>query len=237
MTFDEWYQAWLRLLELLTQYMSHEFHLWQAHVQRILSAVTRSDQWSLWVAYDVQVRQQSILVALDLSIFHPAIWNKLSSTFLQNTALQAIMILSGRTDLQISPLVHPAFPTDRPMGLSFPPLYANSITLSYRSQHLGEPRTGSNAIWSHPMTGWCFFCGGTDHTSLSCNATSLPNGWDLHVKLHHAGDKRCDSAGNFYCFRFNSLKGCPSSDPCDHGKHWCTLCGNSSHSAQSCPSI
>ncbi|KAJ7083503.1 hypothetical protein C8R43DRAFT_1175192, partial [Mycena crocata] len=76
LTFEEWHQAWSRLLELFQTYLPGEYEFWLAHYNRILHKPNKDKQWSVWVAYDSEIRRRSCTCALDPSLFHLDIWNE-----------------------------------------------------------------------------------------------------------------------------------------------------------------
>ena len=57
LTFDEWHQAWRRLLDLIRIYVFEELHLWEIHYSFILNNENCAELWSLYVAYDVEIRR------------------------------------------------------------------------------------------------------------------------------------------------------------------------------------
>jgi hypothetical protein len=60
MSFDEWYQAWQRLLKIIKQHHPDEFDLWRTHFTSIMLKETRAEDWPLWLAYNTEVRRRSV---------------------------------------------------------------------------------------------------------------------------------------------------------------------------------
>jgi hypothetical protein len=58
MSFDEWHQAWQRLLKLINQYHPDEAPYWQTHYTSIMVKETRGEDWPLWLSYDTEVQQR-----------------------------------------------------------------------------------------------------------------------------------------------------------------------------------
>ena len=52
LTFDEWHQAWRRLLDLIKTYLPDEFLMWETHYLFILNSENRAELWPLYLAYD-----------------------------------------------------------------------------------------------------------------------------------------------------------------------------------------
>ncbi|KAJ7679832.1 hypothetical protein B0H17DRAFT_848604, partial [Mycena rosella] len=77
LTFDEWFQAWQRLLELIGEYLPAEYNMWFLHYDSILRRPSRAAQWSLCLAYDSRIRRLSVVSAIDPSQLHLSIWNEL----------------------------------------------------------------------------------------------------------------------------------------------------------------
>ena len=55
MTFDEWHQAWRRLLDLIKNYLPDEFLAWEVHYSFILNNKNRSELWPVYLAYDAEI--------------------------------------------------------------------------------------------------------------------------------------------------------------------------------------
>jgi len=77
LTFDEWHQAWRRLLDLIKTYVLLEFPLWEIHYTFILNNDNRAEMWPLYLAYDVEIRRRAIVSSIDPSVFSIGIWNDL----------------------------------------------------------------------------------------------------------------------------------------------------------------
>ncbi|KAJ7602375.1 hypothetical protein FB45DRAFT_1015492 [Roridomyces roridus] len=88
LSFDEWFQAWQRLLQLIAEYVPREYVLWRVHYESILLRPMRAQQWLLCLAYDSRVRSMAINSEIDPSQFQLAIWNELEPAFIANNAAQ-----------------------------------------------------------------------------------------------------------------------------------------------------
>jgi hypothetical protein len=77
MSFDEWYQAWQRLLKIINQHHPDKFDLWRTHFTSIMLKETCAEDWPLWLAYDTEVRRRSVTTALDPSHFQKRLFNDL----------------------------------------------------------------------------------------------------------------------------------------------------------------
>ncbi|PPQ81779.1 hypothetical protein CVT24_005332 [Panaeolus cyanescens] len=80
LSFDEWFQAWRRLLQLIQQFCpAEEYQMWLKHYLRIINNDTRSECWSLWKSYDITIRKRSTIdKRFDPGEFHDNIWKELS---------------------------------------------------------------------------------------------------------------------------------------------------------------
>ncbi|PPQ94251.1 hypothetical protein CVT25_004971 [Psilocybe cyanescens] len=90
LTFDEWYQAWRRLLDLVQQYLSDEYECWNHHFCRIRDAESRSEHWPLWIAYDTEVRRRAVYTNIDPKEYHIGLWNELEVRYNQSRVKEAM---------------------------------------------------------------------------------------------------------------------------------------------------
>ncbi|KAF9444742.1 hypothetical protein P691DRAFT_323479 [Macrolepiota fuliginosa MF-IS2] len=217
-SFDEWHQAWLRLLDLISTYTPSIHSAWKAHYERILMAPDRASNWYTWRDYDIEIRKQSLYIPIDPRCFHQRIWSHLDSENTIKHALQLIQHPAPRP----SPNYQRQYP-NRPFPGSPCPAPTPNNTF-------GGP---SQANWRPPIR--CFFCGDSSHGSRNCLATIQINGRPLILLRSGAKGRRCDEQGLSYCFSFNGISGCRIPD-CNR-KHWCSLCRDLNHGAQICPSI
>ncbi|KAJ7844036.1 hypothetical protein B0H13DRAFT_1453042, partial [Mycena leptocephala] len=79
LTFDEWFQAWGRLLELIKTYVPKEHALWLIHFERILHMPHRAENWALCLEYDSQVRRRALNETFDPSVLQEDIWRQLQT--------------------------------------------------------------------------------------------------------------------------------------------------------------
>ncbi|KAG6913824.1 hypothetical protein DXG01_004077, partial [Tephrocybe rancida] len=77
LTFDEWFQAWSRLLGLIKEFLKEEYDLRKIHYERILYKENCTEQWTLFLAYDIEIHLHATQKEIDPSIFHIVIWNDL----------------------------------------------------------------------------------------------------------------------------------------------------------------
>ncbi|PPQ84549.1 hypothetical protein CVT24_006581, partial [Panaeolus cyanescens] len=80
LSFDEWFQAWNRLLQLIKEHFKYpEYLMWHRHYLRILEDDTRSEDWTLWKSYDITIRRRAVTnKEFDPSKFQERIWQQLS---------------------------------------------------------------------------------------------------------------------------------------------------------------
>ena len=107
MTFNEWHQAWQRLLKLIEQYHLEELALWQTHYSSIMVKETRGEDWPLWLAYDTEVRRRSVTTPLDPSKFQQRLFDDLYVCYTGKKIL---------SQLQFTPTIGP--PSNNPSSSS-----------------------------------------------------------------------------------------------------------------------
>jgi hypothetical protein len=81
LTFDEWHQAWHRLLDLTRTFISNEFLMWQIHHSFIINNENQSELWPMYLVYDVEICKRSTQLHIDPSIFSIGIWNDLETRY------------------------------------------------------------------------------------------------------------------------------------------------------------
>jgi hypothetical protein len=67
LSFDEWHQAWQRLLDLIARYAPQEHQFWLIHYEFILNKENRAELWPLYLSYDTEIRKRSTFDSLDPS--------------------------------------------------------------------------------------------------------------------------------------------------------------------------
>lgn len=158
LTFDEWHQAWRRLLELIKAHVTEELPSWQAHYSFILNNDNRAELWPLFLAYDVELRKRSTQSGLDPSQFSIGIWNDLEVRF---TAKKVLALVQA--DLKTQP----------------------SLFRSSRDSYRNTNRTSSfwDSLQLFDKFACCFICGdrSKDHTSRNCSATINTSGLPCHL--------------------------------------------------------
>ncbi|KAJ7476385.1 hypothetical protein B0H11DRAFT_1727327, partial [Mycena galericulata] len=230
LTFDEWFQAQGRLLELIETYHPEEHHLWVAHFNNIIYRPNRAQNWSLILEYDSQIRRRACHEGIDPSVFHLSVWNDLESVHIAKRAIATV-----RRELQSKP-------AGGKSGQSFVDTGRGSS--AGRFQPYEQPKnSSSDPTHSFRSSGKrrCFVCGDDDagHWARTCNADRLVNGKDLILIAQKPGGPRKDRGGNAICYAFNGRSGCNNGNTCTHGSHWCSLCGarNGLHCAQNCAAV
>jgi hypothetical protein len=99
LTFDEWHQAWCRLLDLIRSYFPDEFLMWEIHYSFILNNENRAELWPLYLAYDVEIRRRSTQQGIDPSKFLIGIWNDLEVRY---TAKKVLSLVQSDLKQQIA---------------------------------------------------------------------------------------------------------------------------------------
>jgi hypothetical protein len=217
LTFDEWHQAWRRLLELINTYCPDEFPLWEKHYNTILNVENRAELWPVYLAYDAEIRKRSTHYPIDPSMFSVGIWNDLETRYTAKKVLAMV-----QSDLRHHPDRHSS---QHANTSSFTPRNFSQNT-SFRNQ---QPSSDNS------KTGRCIFCGdhSKNHISRNCGVSCYANGSPCHLSKHGTSGGRQSSSGKRYCFAWNGPSGC-NQVPCTRGEHWCTLCGSPAHNAQHC---
>lgn len=243
LSFDEWHQAWMRLLPLIDEFLPQDHEAWSIHFETITAKPNRSELWETWLAYDITVRTQSTQVGLDPAEFQSEIWNSLESQIMRKQIIASTRLELGLSDPSSSASNRRRFGD---MSSGRPSYGQDNSSSSTRARIESESfRNGprpSDSSQSRRIR--CFICGDDDpaHRTRECKGVSLISGRDCHIKrAQGAGaqdSRRYDRSGNSYCFSWNGRTGCTAkADTCRHGKHWCTLCGSKSHNAQGCPAV
>ena len=125
LTFDEWHQAWRRLLELIKTFLPQEFLAWEIHHLFILNNENRAESWPLFLAYDAEVRRRSTQIGIDPSQFSIGIWNDLEARYTAKKVLSMV-----QADLKYIP---DRTPGQHSANFSHPP-WNPSHSSSFRNQ-------------------------------------------------------------------------------------------------------
>src|SRR6266567_4779966 len=150
LTFDEWHQAWQRLLKLIEQHHPDELALWRTHYTSIMVKETRGEDWPLWLAYDTEVRRRSVTVGLDPSHFQKRLFDDLYVRYTGEKILARIQTLSNAST---SPSTPSASNRYQP--------YARTADSRHLSRHQVESfRTSSSNTRPINSRSRCLFCGG-----------------------------------------------------------------------------
>jgi hypothetical protein len=220
LTFDEWHQAWRRLLDLIRTFLPHEFLMWEVHYSFILNKENRAELWPVYLAYDVEIRKKAVQQPIDPSQFAIGVWNDLEARYTAKKVLSIIQADLKNQSIRLPSDKHkPRNSTQNP---------------SFRDQR--NPSDPSK-------TGRCIFCGdrSKSHLSRNCNASCNTSGSPCHLHRVEAanghGHTRQSKSGKRYCFAWNGTSGCDEGTSCQRGAHFCTLCGTTSHAAQQCDAV
>ncbi|KAJ7856210.1 hypothetical protein B0H14DRAFT_2507774, partial [Mycena olivaceomarginata] len=227
LSFDEWFQAWGRLLELILAHIPEEHSLWILHFESILHRPNRSQNWALCLEYDSQIRRRALTSDIDPAVFHLDIWNDLESVHIAKRTIAAV-----RRELNSNNTGRAGRNTDADRDHS---------ASGNRFQPYDNAKQSSNNSFRPSGKFRCFVCGSDDptHKSRSCNADQTVSGKPVVISAQKPNGPRRDCNGNTYCFSFNGHSGCTRGADCHQDKHWCSLCGakNSLHSAQNCVAL
>ena len=220
LTFDEWDQAWRRLLVLIKDHSPQELHLWEAHHSFIINSENRSELWPLYLAYDAEIRRRATQTSIDPSRFSMGIWNDLEIRYSHKKVLSLIQADLKQQTERLS--LH--YPTNPP-----------SYTPRNHTQQPFRPPPTQHLLPDNPKIGRCIFCGdrSKSHPPRSCVATCFSNGTPCHLTRQEPSGARTSKTGKRYCYAWNGPSGCEQ-HPCRRGEHLCTLCGSTGHNAQQC---
>lgn len=220
MSFVKWTRAWQRLLGILESINHPDRDRWLAHTQIVMNRPTIEEEWPLWVRYCIAVRKRSLQDSFDPGVFQLGIYATVRRIYDRDRAdasslayINAELARRTTTSTQPPPRAGPNQP--------FP-------TVSPSSRAPRQP--GARARSNHSPS-VCFVCGSREHLSITCSATSLASGKPLLVSRTSA-DAAWTLSGKSFCFKFNSSRGC-AYKACTNA-HTCSLCGSSSHGAQTC---
>ena len=218
LTFDEWHQAWRRLLDLIRTFIPNEFHMWQAHYSTILNKENRAEMWPLYLAYDAEIRRRATQLPIDPSMFSIGVWNDLEVRYTANKVLS--MVQSDLKHLSAHP----------------PHNHAHSDKQNTRTPGQNSSFRGHNPPADSTKTGRCIFCGDRtkDHLSRNCLATCNTNGVPCHLYRVEPSGIRQSKSDKRYCYAWNGPSSCDKGSACRRGEHLCSLCGSSTHAAQLC---
>jgi hypothetical protein len=209
MTFDDWHQAWRRLLDLIRTYFPDEFLMWEVHYNFILNNESRAESWPLYLAYDVEIRKRSTQQGIDPSVFSIGIWNDLEVRY---NAKKVYSLVQSDLKARASP----------------------GKQKSRNPNHEGSSFRDHQTTLDSSKTGRCIFCGNRSKLHLSRNCVATCNTSGSPCFLCKIDGKRQARLGKRLCYAWNGLSGCDLGSGCSRGDHLCTLCGGASHNAQSC---
>ena len=92
LSFDKWHQAWQLLLELIREFISKEFLLWEIHYNHILNSENHAELWPLYLAYNNEVRRRTTQFPINPLQFSIGIWNDLEARY---TAKKVLVIIQS----------------------------------------------------------------------------------------------------------------------------------------------
>lgn len=217
LTFDEWHQAWRRLLDLIRTFLSTEFLLWESHYYFILNRENRAELWPIYLAYDVEIRRRAVQTPIDPSVFSIGIWNDLEARYTAKRVLSMV-----QSDLKQQ---------------STRGNQSNTRNSTNNTSFRNYPSSDNS------KTGRCIFCGerpvpGTkSHLSRNCTTSCYANGTPTHLYRVEPSGTRQSKSGKRYCYAWNGPSGCEKGPTCHRGEHCCTLCGSTTHNAQKCDAV
>lgn len=227
LSFDEWFQAWNRLLQLIKQYFKYpEYLMWHRHYLRILEDDTRSEDWALWKAYDITIRRRAIIdKEFDPSKMQEKIWKQLSRR--QDKLLIMSTIKSSSSNLSSNHRNSRSTPYTRHTD--------TNDTADSRNQ-TNRFRNNQNSKIDQGYR--CFVCGSVYHPPTKCFARFLFNTkTPVFLSKPSSSGTRHDADGNIYCYSWNGqAQRCSNPDTCTK-RHACTLCGTEKHNAQCCHAL
>ena len=213
LTFDEWHQAWRRLLELIKTYLPLEFPLWEIHYTFILNNDNQAEMWPLYVSYDVEIRKRAVVSSIDPSVFSIGIWNDLEVRYNAKKVLAQVQ----SSLKQFTPVL-------------------NTNTQNSRQERASSSFRGQQNSTDSSQSGRCIFCSNRskEHPSKECIANTYANGSPSYMQRQEPSGVRRSKSGRRHCFSWNGLGGCEQGSTCKKGDHCCTLCGSLAHTAQQC---
>ena len=194
LTFDEWHQAWRRLLDLIRSFLPDEFLAWEIHYSFILNNENRAELWPLYLAYDAEIRRKATQLSIDPSVFSIGIWNDLEARYTAKKVLSLVQ----------SDLKQHSRPNQNPRN-------ASNSGSSFRGQQSSQTNT--------PKSGKCIFCG-EKHKDLlprNCTATCYANGTPCHLYRVEPAGTRQGKSGKRYCYSWNGPSGCDRGPTCRRG--------------------
>jgi hypothetical protein len=174
MTFEEWHQAWRRLLPLIKEFLPDDYDAWNLHFLTIRDKETLTDCWRLWLAYDIEIRRRSVHEGIDPAVHHISVWNDLEIRYMEDKIAHRFRSELANLRIQNSPRFHP---------------YSRDTARDNHTQPFQPPRNHSFRARQFEqiktqMVAKCFICGDTtrSHISRNCDATSLINGKPCHLQ-------------------------------------------------------
>ena len=213
LSFDEWHQAWRRLLDLIKAYLPDEFSMWEIHYSFILNNHNQAELWPLYLDYDAEIRKRSVQLPIDPSQFYIGIWNDLES---RDTAKKILSIVQADMKAHSNTRL-------------------SSTTRNASNNHPFHTQRHHQHLDSSKLCR-CIFCGDQtrSHASRYCVATVNTSRSPCHLLKQGPSGSRLAKSGKPYCFAWNGLTGCDHGPSCQRGEHSCMLCGTSAHNAQNC---
>jgi hypothetical protein len=227
LTFDEWHQAWCRLLDLIRTFLPNEFLMWEIHYSSILNNENRAELWPLYLAYDAEIRRRATQLPIDPSVFSIGIWNDLETRYTAKKVFSMVQAELKQYPGRVSPLRQDTSLNAYSQQNSRNP----SQNYSFRNRQYSSSDASK--------TGRCIFCGdrSKNHLSRNCTAACNTNGSPCHLHRVEPSGTRQSKSGKRYCYAWNGPSGCDKNASCRRGEHWCTLCGATSHNAQHCNTV
>jgi hypothetical protein len=135
LSFDEWHQAWRRLLQLIKTFIPAKFHMWKAHYTTILNSENRAELWLLYVACNIEICKVT-QSELDLSVFSVSVWNDLEACYM---AKKVLSLVQSNLTSQPAPINN--------NQICFLNPSKGSSSQTYQHSSMDSAKTGISKLW------------------------------------------------------------------------------------------
>jgi hypothetical protein len=226
LNYTEWKQAYQRYLLLIKKFLPRWHEKWVQHMLSIKKAPSAlSENWQLWLLYDIKVRKRSTTEPLDPATFQAPIFNRVQSDWLISEVSSDAQA-AARTAALGAVSTITAIPAQKamPRFTSF----TSSTTTSIKKLPAKSPG------WS-----FCLCCGRSSHRTDECTDTTRLDSSPLFISNKSMDPKTAyrDRDGKPVCLWWNTRSACKpqAGESCIY-RHVCTLDGKD-HRAVECPLI
>jgi hypothetical protein len=221
--YGEWKQGFKRFLIILEKYFPHLHEKWARHMLRIEDTPDAlSENWKLWLLYDIEVRTRATFIPLDPSVFQVNIFEKVRSSWLLKK-----VSLEARTEARTAA-------TAAMVSAAFSKQSLKSSTGAPPTSTTTRKGTATSSFCS-----LCLCCGRSVHRTDECTDSTRIDGGSLYItnKAMAPGKAYRDPEGKPVCLRWNVRSTCRLrvSKACAY-RHVCTLDGKD-HRTIECPLI